>query len=83
MPEPMTRIATARLAFEYIKTLGGCAYLPMALVGSALKRKTLFRVKNAPVFERYPHAVFPVRSDRTAIIAQALSIFPKPKRKHL
>jgi DNA-binding transcriptional LysR family regulator len=83
MPEPMTRIATARLAFEYIKTLGGCAYLPMALVSSALRRKKLFRVKEAPVFERYPHAVYPVRSDRTAIIVQALSIFPKNIRKRL
>jgi len=78
MPEPMTRLSTARLALGCLQNIGGCAYLPMVMVAGLLRRKKLFRVNSAPVFERHVHAVYPVRSDRLAIIAQALSIFRKP-----
>jgi DNA-binding transcriptional LysR family regulator len=76
MPEPFTRLATARLALEYIRSMKGSAYLPMVMVSSLIKRGRLFPVKGAPVFERNAHAVFPVRSDRMALINQALSLFP-------
>jgi DNA-binding transcriptional LysR family regulator len=77
MPEPFTRLATARLAFEYLRNVGGSAYLPLAMVNSALRRKNLYRVQAAPVFERQAHAVYPVRSNRIALVSQVLSIFPR------
>lgn len=79
MTEPFTRLATARLAFEYIKSLGGCAYLPMTMVNSSLKRKKLFHVQDTPVFERKAHAVYPVLSDRIELLDQVLALFNRPK----
>ena len=73
MPEPHTRLATARLALEYIKTLGGSAYLPLSMVSSLLRRQRLFVVQGAPKFERTAFAVFPARSDRQAKIDQVLA----------
>lgn len=79
MSEPMTRLASARIAYEYLRTIGGAAYLPLALVGSALRRKKLYRVANAPVFERQAYAVYAVRSTRLAVITKALSYFRNRK----
>lgn len=79
MPEPQTRLATPRLALEFIRGIGGAAYLPMTMVQSALRRKTLFRVKGAPVFERQAYAVYPVRSDRLGLITEVIGRFPGRK----
>lgn len=76
MPEPHTRLATARLALEYLRNIGGSAYLPMAMVESALRRKMLYRVPGAPVFERQTYAVYPVRSNRLPLIEKVLSRVP-------
>jgi hypothetical protein len=75
MPEPHTRLATARLALEYLKTLGGSAYLPIGMVASLIRRRRLFAVAGAPRFERTAFAIYPVRSDRKASIEQVLSVF--------
>ena len=75
MPEPHTRLATARLALEYLRTLGGSAYLPIGMVASLIRRRRLFAVAGAPRFERTTFAIYPVRSDRQASIEQALSVF--------
>ena len=75
MPEPHTRLASARLALEYLKTLGGSAYLPIGMVASLIRRRRLFAVAGAPKFERTAFAIYPVRSDRQASIEQVLSVF--------
>lgn len=75
MPEPHTRFATSRLAMNYLRELGGAAYLPLPLVRSALRRGRLHRVPGAEVFEREIYAVYPVRSDREDLIARVLKLF--------
>ena len=81
MPEPHTRLASARIALEYLKTLGGSAYVPAGMVTSLIKRKRLFVVPRAPRFERAAFAVFPVRSDRRRSIEQVLALFtPETKQ---
>jgi DNA-binding transcriptional LysR family regulator len=73
--EPLTRLASARIGYDYLRALGGSAYLPLAMVGSSLRRKKLFRIPGAPVFEREAYAVYHVRSTRLALITRALSFF--------
>lgn len=73
LPEPHTRLGTARIALEYLRTLGGSAYLPLALVESALRRKTLHPVREAPVLERRTYAVYPVRTNRLELIREAIA----------
>lgn len=77
MQEPHTRFANSRLAMNYLRELGGAAYLPLPLVRSALRRGRLHRVAGAEVFERDVYAAYPVRSDREALIERVLNIFPR------
>jgi DNA-binding transcriptional LysR family regulator len=50
MPEPMTRLANARLAIRYLRDIGGSAYLPLPSVISAIRRGRLHRVQGALMF---------------------------------
>ena len=75
MPEPHTRLASARLALEYLRTLGGSAYLPVGMVSSLIRRRRLFVVPGAPRFERAAFAIHAVRSDRKESIEQVLAMF--------
>lgn len=77
MPEPHTRFANSRLAMNYLREIGGAAYLPLPLVRSALRRGRLHRVPGAEVFVRDVYAAFPVRSDREELIDRTLKLFPR------
>ena len=81
MPEPMTRLANARLAVRYLREIGGSAYLPLPSVVSAIRRGRLHRVQGAPMFERSVFAVYPVRSDKEELIRHSLQLFPGFARK--
>lgn len=75
MPEPRTRLANARMAIRYLREIGGSAYLPLHSVISAIRRGSLHRVQEAPMFERGVYAVYPVRSDKEALIRHSLQLF--------
>ena len=75
MPEPQTRLASARMASAYLRELGGAAYLPLPMVASALRRARLHRVAGAAVFTRSVFAVYQLRSSSEALIEQALAAF--------
>ena len=81
MPEPHTRLATARLALEYLLALGGSAYLPKNMVTSLLRRGRLFNVPDTPRFERTAFAIYPVRTDRQTSIEQVLATFAPSARR--
>ncbi len=83
MPEPRTRMASARLARAYLRELGGAAYLPLRMVNASLRTGSLHRVERAPVFKRSVNAVYPVRSGNRELIERVLGIFPptvRPRR---
>jgi DNA-binding transcriptional LysR family regulator len=73
-PEAMTRVSQAKIALEYIQTLGGSAYLPVRMVADYLSAGTLHEVAGAPVFSRPAYAVFPGRAPRMALIEQSLAL---------
>mgnify|MGYP001818176698 CR=1 FL=1 len=75
MPEPRTRLANARMAIRYLREIGGSAYLPLHSVISAIRRNRLHRVQGAAMFERSVFAVYPVRSDKEALIRRSLQLF--------
>lgn len=75
MPEPQTRLASARLALAYLRELGGAAYLPLPMVTSALRRGRLHRIYRAPHFTRSVFAVYQVRSVNESLIDRVLEIF--------
>ncbi len=80
MPEPRTRLSSARVAMAYLRELGGAAYLPLPMLVSALRRGRLHRVAGAPLFQRAVYAVYPVRSERETLIGQVLDLFASQAR---
>ena len=77
-PEAMTRVSQARMAYEYISSLGGSAYLPKRMVEKDIESGLLHLVRDAPIFERAAYATFPVRSSRLKLIEKSLELV-RPK----
>jgi DNA-binding transcriptional LysR family regulator len=73
-PEAMTRVSHAKMAYEYIISVGGSAYLPKRMVDKDLEFGLLHLVSDAPVFERQAYATFPVRSPRLELIEKSLQM---------
>lgn len=73
-PEAMTRVSHARMAYEYINSVGGSAYLPKRMVEKDIDTGLLHLVGDAPVFEREAYATFPVRSARLKLIEKSLEL---------
>ena len=71
-PESMTRVSHAKMALEYINSIGGCAYLPRRMVERDVELGLLHEVAEAPVFTRQAYATFPVRSPRLDLIKKSL-----------
>jgi len=70
--EAMTRVSHAKMAFEYITSVGGSAYLPRRMVEKDIEFGLLHKVADAPVFTRQAYATFPVRSPRLELIEKSL-----------
>jgi DNA-binding transcriptional LysR family regulator len=73
-PESMTRVSHAKMALEYMTSLGGSAYLPRRMVSRDVELGLLHDVVDAPVFVRQAYATFPVRSPRLALIEESLAL---------
>ena len=71
-PESMTRVSHAKIALEYINSIGGSAYLPRRMVERDVELGLLHEVAEAPVFTRQAYATFPVRSPRLDLIKKSL-----------
>jgi DNA-binding transcriptional LysR family regulator len=77
-PEAMTRVSHPKMAYEYINSLGGSAYLPKRMVEKDIEFGLLHLVADAPIFERQAYATFPVRSSRVELIERSLKLL-RPK----
>ncbi len=73
-PEAMTRVSYARMALEYITSIGGSAYLPRRMVSRDIELGLLHDVRDAPVFVRQAYATFPIRSPRLPLIEESLKL---------
>jgi LysR family transcriptional regulator, flagellar master operon regulator len=73
-PEAMTRVSHAKMAIEYLTTIGGSAYLPNQMVKKDLEFGLVHLVKDAPVFKRQAYATYAVRSIRQDLIDESLAL---------
>ncbi len=73
-PESVTRVSHAKMALEYINTVGGSAYLPRAMVEKEIEFGLLHHVEGAPTFERQAYATYPVRSPRLERVEESLAL---------
>lgn len=71
-PESMTRVSHAKMALEYVNSIGGSAYLPQRMVERDVELGLLHKVDDAPIFTRHAYATFPVRSPRLELIEKSL-----------
>ena len=72
--ESMTRVSHAKMALEYISSIGGSAYLPRRMISRDVELGLLYEVPEAPVFTRQAYATFPVRSVRHELIEKSLKL---------
>ena len=73
-PEAMTRVSHAKMAYEYMVSVGGSAYLPKRMVAKDIEFGLLHLVRDAPTFERQAYATYPVRSPRLELVEQSLNL---------
>ncbi len=73
-PESMTRVSHAKMALEYINTIGGNAYLPLRMVTKDIEFGLVHIVDDAPRFYRQAYATFAVRSVRQDLIDESLKL---------
>jgi DNA-binding transcriptional LysR family regulator len=73
-PEARTRVSHAKMALEYMHTIGGTAYLPLRMVAGDVDSGLLHKVSGAPAFQRRAYASYPVRTSRLQRIEKCLSL---------
>lgn len=78
-PESMTRVSHAKMALEYLTTIGGSAYLPLRMVQKDLEFGLVHLVEDAPRFQRQAYATFAVRSARLELIEESLKLIRQDK----
>lgn len=74
-PEPRLRVGQAKMALAHLQDLGGSAYLPIGMVHDDVLAGRLHFVEEAPRIDRTAYAVFPIRSNREALIRECLALF--------
>ncbi|MCW9024182.1 MAG: LysR family transcriptional regulator [Gammaproteobacteria bacterium] len=72
---PHTSVSTGRIAYDLLQSGGdnGC-YLPEFMIKDAIKKRTLFQVKEAPAIRLPVYAAYPVWSLNEELITQLLTI---------
>ncbi|WP_186297681.1 LysR family transcriptional regulator [Sedimenticola selenatireducens] len=73
---PMMRTGSSTVAYDLIMDQGGSAYLAQQMVDDALKQGLLFRVEDAPVFQRHVYRVMQPESERRRPIKIAIASLP-------
>jgi DNA-binding transcriptional LysR family regulator len=73
-PLAAVRSNSARVALSLLRTCGGSAYLPRALVESEVASGALHLVPNAPVFPMRAHAVYLARGEQRPLVERMLAL---------
>ncbi len=79
MPPPAIRMGLGRMALAFLLQNGGATYLAEQMVSESLQSGRLYRVEDAPVIDRQVYAVYPLSSDRKALLEQVLIFFMPDK----
>jgi DNA-binding transcriptional LysR family regulator len=72
MPPPAVRMGLGRMALSFLLSNGGATYLAEQMVSESLQSGRLHRVDDAPAIDRQVYAVYPLASERKALLEQAL-----------
>ncbi len=72
MPPPAVRMGLGRMALAFLLSNGGATYLAEQMVSEYLSSGRLYRVEDAPMIDRQVYAVYPLASERKALLEQVL-----------
>lgn len=75
LPVPKIRVMLGRIALDYLLANGGSAYMPEPMINRLLKRKSLYRVEDAPEIKRTVFAMYAAESEKAALIKAACEYF--------
>lgn len=75
MAVPRIRVMLGRLGLDYLSANNGSAYMAEPMVAGMLKKKKLFRVKEAPVIHRDVYAIYPETMLKPSLIKAACNFF--------
>jgi DNA-binding transcriptional LysR family regulator len=74
MPPPAVRMGLGRMALGFLLHNGGATYLAEQTISEHLATGRLHRVDDAPVIDRQVYVVYPLASERKALLDQALGL---------
>lgn len=72
MPPPAVRMGLGRMALAFLLYNGGATYLAEQMVSEYLSSGRLHRVDDAPAIDRQVYVVYPLVSERRALLEQVL-----------
>ena len=81
LPTPAVRLDLAHAAHEFVLEYGGAAYLPQSLVTQDLRRRRLYRIKDAPVMELNTYAVFRGGDQKQGLLQRLLVLLGSDKER--
>ena len=67
-----------RIAFEHLKKNNGCAYLAESMIQDDVKKKNLYYVPNAPIFQRKAYAIYLQDHENTDLIQFLINKLERP-----
>lgn len=74
-PRPFMHFGTAQLALQFLLKVQGSAYLALPQVQDYLDQGRLFRVADAPEYERSAYALFLQNNEKAAMLQELLALF--------
>ncbi|MGH8609340.1 MAG: LysR family transcriptional regulator [Gammaproteobacteria bacterium] len=83
LPTPAVRLDLARAAHEFLLEYGGAAYLPQPLVTHDLRRKRLYRIRDAPAMELNAYAVFRRGDAKQGLLQRLLALLSAGEQRAL
>lgn len=72
---PQVRVSESRMALDFIRRFGGCAFLPRNMIEQDLESKALFRVADAPKFQRKVFCTYRLKNAKAAMIKKCIRAF--------
>lgn len=79
-PAALTTLSNSGMALDYLRALGGAAYLPGRVISPELAAGSLFVVRDAPLITRHVYGIFLNRNPKIELIRQALDVINPGQR---
>jgi DNA-binding transcriptional LysR family regulator len=79
---PTISVGVGALGLQYVFALKAAAYLPLSLLGDALREGRLARIEEAPVFQRPVYLVYPAQSRDAGLLDIATQGLRRLVRDH-